>query len=59
VPPSSVCAQLRAQRALVNAQLDAVAAANPSASAAVATYRNAFNSRIDAELAARGCNNGT
>ena len=57
-PTASVCDQLRFRRAVVNAELDAAKAANPSISPQIEAYRTAVNARIDQELAARGCTAG-
>jgi hypothetical protein len=54
----SACDQLRLRRAQINAELDAAKAASPSQSAEIEAYRTMVNTRIDQELAARGCTNG-
>ena len=57
-PTASACDLLRARRAAINAELDAAKAASPSQSAQIEAYRTLVNTRIDQELAARGCLNG-
>ena len=59
LPTGSVCDQLRARRAAVNAEINRLIAATPSQTAQLEAYRAAVNAAIDRELAARGCTAST
>ena len=57
-PTAAASDLLRARPAAAIADLAAAKAANPSQSAQIEAYRTLVNSRIDQELAARGCTSG-